>query len=298
MSERKPKSDAEKKCDIWLERIISSTPDKTPDTIYHYSNAPSLLKILGGGKMYATDHRFLNDKSEFSHGIEKSKKIMLLNERNTKDKGFKDFLSNVKEYVDTPSEARIFVISFSSRKDDLSQWRGYANDGEGFTIGLDSKAISDIGTNNKNFRFGKVSYLTREFESNVTNILEDFYILYKENLGSTESREDIAGWCEATLSSMCAFHKHNSFNLEREWRIACYVSEKCGKEINVRNRGNYLIPFIELNLQDSTGKIPLSEIGIGPAFKNSSTRQAVLDCCNLHGYSPDIYDANTPYSRI
>ncbi len=74
MSERKPKSDAEKKCDIWLERIISSTPDKAPDTIYHYSNAPSLLKILGGGKMYATDHRFLNDKSEFSHGIEKSKK--------------------------------------------------------------------------------------------------------------------------------------------------------------------------------------------------------------------------------
>jgi hypothetical protein len=84
---------------------------------------------------------------------------------------------------------------------------------------------------------------------------------------------------------------------EREWRISSNVYEDDPDKILVRSRGSSLIPYIEIDLRNESGKIPLTEIGIGPGFSNSYTRQAVEDLCLLYGYSPQIYDAATPYKR-
>jgi hypothetical protein len=45
-----------------------------PATLYHYTSVDGLLGILRSKRIWATDIRFLNDRSEFFHAMEEYSK--------------------------------------------------------------------------------------------------------------------------------------------------------------------------------------------------------------------------------
>lgn len=125
---------------------------KLPDTLYHYTDANSLMSILRTQTLWATDAIYLNDSREIRYGIKKFKQV-LTEYRPVAEKGGKDSaavrlalgeISRIESSLHDGKARRVYVTCFSAKSDSLSQWRGYGNSGGGFAIGFDRKLLADL----------------------------------------------------------------------------------------------------------------------------------------------------------
>jgi hypothetical protein len=137
-------------CDAVNEHI--SKP--IPDTLWHYTSFAGFQGIISSKKIWASEYRFLNDRKEFVHAKELAQ--ALVNEeperieqfpvRKTMQDAFNMAFNTGLLHED---RNRIMVASFSEEADQLSQWRGYADNSRGVSVGFDLRGIrppSDIGT--------------------------------------------------------------------------------------------------------------------------------------------------------
>ncbi len=104
--------------------------NQIPDVIYHYTSNDVFVKILDGKSLRMSSRHHLNDSMEGEQ-----------------------FFSLLKTHPNQPNEANIdvirhtldplecFVTCFSSERDLLSQWRGYARNGTGVAIGFKKEDI-------------------------------------------------------------------------------------------------------------------------------------------------------------
>ncbi|MDO4356430.1 MAG: DUF2971 domain-containing protein [Clostridia bacterium] len=123
-----------------------------------------------------------------------------------------------------------YVFSLSEHGDMLSQWRGYANDSKGVSLGFSFQALKDFADDNELFSFARVQYI---FQSDV----ERLAALYAGRI-LDETRRSLPGLSERAepgdLDQMVLFHAHagitrtiteslryklNGFSEEREWRL-------------------------------------------------------------------------------
>lgn len=103
-----------------------------PDIIYHYTSNEVLLKILSAKSFRMSSSHHLNDSTEGEQ-----------------------FFSVLPGHRSGPNSAKIasirksldafdfFVTCFSAKSDLLSQWRGYAKNGSGVSIGFRKQSIVD-----------------------------------------------------------------------------------------------------------------------------------------------------------
>ncbi|WP_100469104.1 DUF2971 domain-containing protein [Mycobacteroides abscessus] len=121
-------------------------PAATPKVLYHYTDAGGFTGIVGSGKIWATDIRFLNDPRELKYAWEEL--LVALEEAKALKPEYSeayDATSQAISLIDATDpdaiEDRIFSTSFSANGDELGQWRSYANDGKGFALGFDRDSI-------------------------------------------------------------------------------------------------------------------------------------------------------------
>jgi hypothetical protein len=116
-----------------------------PPLIYHYTDDAGLRGILESGELRLTDIFYLNDPSELKHGF--SIAVKELSDRAkagpAESRFFADTFSDFLE-SGLQTTAHYFVCSFSSDGDDLGQWRAYADNGRGYTLGFDGKLLEDV----------------------------------------------------------------------------------------------------------------------------------------------------------
>lgn len=96
-------------------------------TLYHYTNLDAFIKILTSQKIWISDATSLNDYEEIKWGLEQIYKHTIndnLLEKNNSIHG------------------SFYIFSLSSEPDLLSQWRAYAGDGKGVSIGFDFSHIN------------------------------------------------------------------------------------------------------------------------------------------------------------
>jgi len=105
-----------------------------PDTIYHYTDDNGLKGILQHGALWLTDIFSLNDPSELKHGIGIASG--LIREIGCGDEIVAIFANRFAKIMNDSTEniANFFVCSFSKARDDLGQWRSYADDGRGYVL--------------------------------------------------------------------------------------------------------------------------------------------------------------------
>lgn len=281
----------------WSMDAITVRPSSIKDVLYHYTDAAGLFGMLNSGEIWLTDYRFLNDKAEFSHAltiVDSAKKTM------TTTKGLNKAFLPVLKNAGLPdlrgSDGALF--SLSEEKDDLSQWRGYAKDGMGFTIGFDGAAIHNrADASDSGFVFAKVNYDNADEELTYGKILNAIYSIFQVKIKeSPESHDDLIGFAIEAFDYICLnralLSKHASFKAENEWRMVTYMDE--ADDVSIRVSGRNLIPYSALKLG---GLLPIKEIGIGPGFSGSQITDAVKTLAKNAGYSPEIYFADTPYRR-
>jgi hypothetical protein len=209
--------------EFWIEQAQTASEAARPSELYHYTDAAGLFGMLQNGSVWATDTRFLNDRQEIQHLQNMSKKWVIKTKGNTKNKHEKYLCSEILSYCDIKSPNGFFIFSLSSQRDDLSQWRGYAKEGMGFTIGFDSSEIIKKVKFDEQVIFSKVEYNEKNQLSHLKKILGNFkdVVISEINKGSDPQIvcDKAAINFDYVVEAYATFSKHKSFSGENEWRL-------------------------------------------------------------------------------
>ncbi|HEY4354683.1 MAG TPA: DUF2971 domain-containing protein [Acidobacteriaceae bacterium] len=126
--------------EAWL-----NTP--VPATLWHYTSLRGAQGIITNREIFATDVRCLNDREEFVH-IRKLVQEFVDSIPDLCPNGWsqKTHLQVLLDHLIAGSflssrKTQVFVASFSTAEDQLSQWRGYSGDTTGVSLGFDLKSF-------------------------------------------------------------------------------------------------------------------------------------------------------------
>jgi len=269
-----------------------------PVKLWHYTSVQGFQGIVESGSIYATDVRFLNDIEEFIH-IRKLADELVENAPEFGDSQY-PLRFNLKWAVETifgsdflnPNSAQIFVASFTTSEDDLSQWRGYSHGTYGVSISFDLGIFrppldSDSAVTfapciydddeKKKFIQHALHYFVHESQRWWANALSEFL---KNLAGKTKpSFDQIKAFTNSVFGSadfkaqhevgliearkrivrLAGLLKHRAFHHEREWRLVLPISPGKDKTnlihpIRFRPTNAALVPYIAFPL----GVVPAS----------------------------------------
>jgi hypothetical protein len=114
-------------------------------TIYHYTNADSLISILSSMALHASNVLFMNDPLELSFAMGMAETVVDETTHHNKQPINDIYRKYYKTYFMTklePRAARQFVLSFSLKGDSLHMWNSYANN-EGYALGFRLKDFAE-----------------------------------------------------------------------------------------------------------------------------------------------------------
>lgn len=269
-----------------------------PKTLYHYCSVDTFYNIIKNRAIWLSDVGKSNDSRELKwlkencetyilkYWLDYVKELDKKGELNTDVFKRYDETKKLSDFINKRDTSKCWVFCLSEKKDDLGQWRGYADDGRGISIGFKSdffvlvETIAHLLDNNEDIFFRKVKYSKKQ--------INDFFLKVaglnsiSMNDGLEETAEKIENAIIMALWNV-AFFKSETFKEEREWRIAysmdvdkLYDGKKPGisdDKNEYRNaltlgkygytvKNNSLVSHVELGISHIEAAI--SEIYIGP----------------------------------
>ena len=258
--------------------------------LYHYTTPQGLIGILENQKLWATEFSFLNDASELSYGMNLSIEVLeneICSHANTiLDK----YLLLVEDLIKKKKDINpYFVTSFSEYKDLLSQWKGYGQNGQGFSLGFDLKELSRWKRKDildVNYYIQPVIYNCEEQKNELKNIyknlIEHIFTLETKGILTDEKLEEIASSSVALMKLKSIFFKSEFFQEEKEWRIVCRnfyrnvtTWELEQEKVKFRFIGSKIIPYVELDILPEKSLLPIKEIIIGTKNNNHEINKII-----------------------
>lgn len=276
---------------------------RAPKTLYHYCSIETFFNIMKSNSIWLSDIQQSNDSLELSYM--KSFYGTLVNNattefmRNHIEKGQRYNgweLATLLEVFTTPSLLQVtksWGFCLSEKGDLLSQWRGYADDGLGVSIGFNRNYLAagvdtltgELPSNDTDavglIQFKKVDYSLKHVQHRVEEIFNP------TECGQCETLNEFREKLQAPLYLIdieAPYYKHDSFKEECEWRIALnfIIGSTCAySNINIKtdtlSLGHFdyipshkkLISHFELNLGNMRKAIDC--IILGPKCKVSIT---------------------------
>ena len=167
------------------------THEDVPKTLYHYTSLEALVSIVQSRRLWASNIRFLNDRTESLHLIENVLDVL----RKLVSPAHKAIVRTVQERLgSTPKQAH-FVASLSEKDDLLSQWRAYCPPGAGVSIGFPSTVLEGQWIANPrpgdplflSASLQKVRYLSPDHQKELQAFIERLFALeQKEGSGAEQ----------------------------------------------------------------------------------------------------------------
>lgn len=243
-------------------RTVLDLPELNGKLLYHYTSQAGLLGITESRTIWASSVFHLNDSTEFSYGtklVAEEIKLRRMAWRVFRREEYDQFYSKILHMADSLHLPKTFAASFSEAGDSLSQWRAYASDGNGFSIGFRDQYLSELAEW-QHFRLVKCLYNEREQREVVNSFLDTTaHIFRKENSSLAE------GFFVETLARIAPSLKDPSFKDEREWRLlASGVYYLPNEDVRVRAYKSIRIPYIEFYLELDDISFRIDEIIEGP----------------------------------
>ena len=234
--------------------------DKNDALLYHYTDWTALRGILTEGKFWASDWRMLNDTTEFKLGREILREV-IENEldlcRSTSAKAkrieqIRDAVVSIESGIADGAQS-LFVTSFTEAGDDLGQWRSYASDGRGVSIGFTRATLREAGG-----AFRQVEYDEVRHRRKLRTALQT-------QLGKPTTNDVLLTAKANALIRVCLSYKHSGFASEREHRLISTVSSS----LKFRSVADAVIPYREFPMkridpENEASPPAIAEILIGP----------------------------------
>ncbi len=277
----------------FLEKVWLSKHSYSNELIlFHYTNLEGLKGILNSRSFWCTHSSTLNDPSELEYG-----KILILSiledfKSKESDSIVDQFLHNL---ISNFSAFNIFsynayIASFCELDNLLSQWRIYASQGNGYSIGIrfktDTKFFHDLNDNEEEsyvilrkmiYNLEEQKELVIDFISSIISSVKDAIIWFNKHGGLSEAWEAVAA-TEAVniLFDLMLSFKNPAFSEEKEWRLIKVMQSNFKPHlIKFRENKEQLIPYISTYItEENNSKIifPITSIRIGPMLDEKSSK--------------------------
>ena len=242
------------------------------DILYHYTDSSSLMGIINNNVLWSTNINFLNDTTEYTHGLELAEDI--LNEKKNSENLIK--IDALRLSLKQILHCNIFITSLSEKGDLLSQWRSYGQGTNGVSIGFSKENLEKKVNNNSEKKLIKCIYDKDEKKRILTEIIDKALSLdFNTNAFiSDNAPRAINPNFQHDMMFAAASFKDDSFDEEIEWRLITLLSHKDVSRVKFRVGKSAIIPYIEYKL----GQINdyLSEIIIGPTPNKKSAERGLM----------------------
>lgn len=275
------------------------------DTLYHYCSVSNFFSIITHNSIWLSSLSLSNDYMEGKLVKETFDRLLQQSEiTNKKKETILQFVLVAEKIFDG------LGFCLSQEPDLLSQWRGYADDGQGFSIGFSKSYLQELSGGKSSdafFHLKKVIYDPEKQKAALEKPLEKIKAIIE-----SENFSDVRGfWVnneektkKLILNNWQSFNKIGSiiypivytlknlaFKEESEWRLIAHLIKDYStfKEnrplIDTRFRvaRNRLIPYREVSLVKISEKKRITDVYIGP--KNNTPDQEVERFLYLNGHS-------------
>lgn len=246
--------------------------NEIPKILYHYCSIENFYNIIVNKTLWLTDSFSTNDYME-NRWINKKIDELLPNYiNNENNQQFKDVFVqyNINNYIP-------FISCFSEDGDLLSQWRSYANDGRGFSIGFNTEYFgikhhlpSTMAVfNEHSIGLYEVYYDNKIQENIINNLLNDVSV-------SKQMSQNQIIEIAAQLKRYSYIFKNPVFFEEREWRIIhtpLILGSHKGDPTEIigaisdckfRVTPSDIAPYFLLSFSEQKNISPIAEIILGP----------------------------------
>lgn len=200
--------------------------------LHHYTNNSGLVGIVEKQGFFASPTFSLNDPKELNYGLEAIEQACLQltfgqNASQLELKIAQAILENdmMKSKRYPHGFPTVILTSFSESYDNLSQWRSYSDDGNGFLITISPSAIDfksqSLTTVNGSWAFYQCIYDSER----QTEIIIDFIRRIANQFPelSQYSNIIIGNYTLITLWELVSVFKHSAYADEKEWRVRTSV---------------------------------------------------------------------------
>ncbi len=261
--------------------------------VHHYTSVRGALGILESGRLWFTERAHLNDPSEISHGVEMATVIL-------REQGRKDDVERLGPAAqDVFRDFRFFSASFSFEGDDLSQWRNYADDGEGVVLSFKASAfnnpkayIDEFLPDDPTALFCPMSYNSDALRSVIASIIEAW------------GGKNIGELCDHIFMISSMF-KNDCWRSENEHRFFVHgiyqkiLKSNCYKS---RERNGEIVSYLDIPIQNwtSADDFPIYRIRVGPAASPNLDAQLgdFLSSKSIPNPLEGILRSNLPYRSL
>jgi hypothetical protein len=234
--------------------------------LFHYTDANGLYGILKDKCLWATDFRFLNDKSEYVFGLGLVS-AALGKRTDPLSKILSEMWNRTQEHLPLLT---LYVASLCEEGDLLSQWRSYARLHDGYALAFNPDKL----TLKPGCQLLKAVYSKDRQREIIENILDVSQGLI---LGtSSDDTESLVRHALATLLRVTARFKDASFEGEREWRIICFGHK--GPQFRVSS--GHITPYVEIKLESRD----LNHVVQGPGNFRTANARAVEQFAASRGF--------------
>lgn len=211
---------------------------RIPKTLYHYCSVDSFYNIIKSRSIWLSDIGKSNDLRELKWLKEKCETYILkywldyvkeLDKRGElSTKVFKRYeeTKTLCDFINKRDTSKCWAFCLSEKKDDLGQWRGYADDGQGISIGFKADFFVLVETiaysldKDEDIFFNKVKYSQKQIKDFFLNEAELGSISMNESLEEVAKKIEnaiiIAMWNAASLKVKLLKKKKNG-ELRTQW---------------------------------------------------------------------------------
>ena len=262
---------------ISIREFLRQRPD---NLLFHYTDATGLIGIVQTQQLWATNALHLNDSSGFVDAMERL--IEHTNRQMNASTVFAQHWGELHEEWETKGKRiadNIFVVSFSTEGNQLSQWRAYCPEGNGYSLGFNLEDLAYAEKYRASFEPGThpTVFLVRciydaEMQNDLIRALVRYMeFAWKRAKSASKRYFALSRISRRVIATLLAI-KHSSFSEEREWRLVCVFDEP---PVFFRSGRFGVTPFVKIPLCEKSAKMTLEKIWIGPNLEPDAAGTAL-----------------------
>lgn len=257
---------------------------KGNEMLFHYCSADAFQSICKNRTLRFSSIDAMNDSMELKWGLQKLHEVLLeWKEKQGPSVQLDDFIQTLERHLDSlVTTFHKLAICFSLEGDVLSQWRAYADDGKGFSLGFEPFNFGDV---TKGAALRKIVYDENDQHEELLNRIN---ILFGDFINAEQRSVENNMWLDcAVLDSDLAAFKNPAFSEEQEVRALLQLKVNNREtrrflgtdvwtrnlEINFLMRNNVPVPYIDVFFRNNDEGSALSKVLLGP--KNPATVEQI-----------------------
>lgn len=266
--------------------------------LFHYTTLAGLKGILENRALWCTHSCCLNDPQEILYGQQIVEDIIIDQMQKENRNDIQVFLKKllVQTRAFHTNMLHVFLACFCESENLLSQWRGYTDNGKGYSVGINFSETTTITSDLSNLKqkrklfLRKVIYdqnkqheLVSEYIHGSTNAAKKTFdvndsIIHEEK--SMNHAAIMAIQAANDIFDMILSFKHPAFKSEQEWRLIRVRSEDHQpKELKFRETSSGITPYISTLIfdlsEENKPSFPLHSIHFSPMLEPIRTRAAI-----------------------